>query len=264
MRLLQLDSSETVTANMIVGALCALGVKPSALEWELSKLDLDDFHMHFERRKNGKIEGVEFSIHEGATHTHENEKSANDESDDHAANHDHHHSYGHECCGHSHESHDAHVEHEHAHCHSHENASAKKNAAEICEMIAHSDLSDFVKKHATTIFQKIVVSEKDNEKSDAEKCENVAAENPGSLDSIACVTCIFAGLEQLNVSQISAPQLRGKDSLTAAILSELTGESSTTDESSQVAPEKTGCGFGSENENGRPKILRVTLGKALI
>ena len=53
---------------MAVGALCDLGVKPSTLEWELSKLDLGDFHMHFEREKRAEIEGIKFGIHEGATH----------------------------------------------------------------------------------------------------------------------------------------------------------------------------------------------------
>lgn len=246
MQLLHLDSSESVTADMLVGALCALGVKPSALEWELSKLDIGDFHMHFERREGGELEGVEFSIHAGATHTHGNEKSDHAESDDHDASHDHGHAHkgGGDCCGHSRGAHDEHGHDEHGHCHHHENGSVKNSLAEICEMIANSDLSDFVKTHAAGIFKKMAVS------------ENGSAENLGSLNSIACAVCVCAGLEQLNIVQISASQLRAENSLTAAILAEFESASG---ESLETIAEKSACGFGAESGNGQPKILRASL-----
>ncbi|MEZ0254099.1 MAG: nickel insertion protein, partial [Chthoniobacter sp.] len=49
MKVLFLDCFSGISGDMTVGALVDLGVKPSALEWELTKLDLGDFHMHFDR-----------------------------------------------------------------------------------------------------------------------------------------------------------------------------------------------------------------------
>ena len=57
MRILFLDCFSGISGDMTVGALCDLGVKPSTFEWELSKLDLGGFHMHFERAKRHSIEG---------------------------------------------------------------------------------------------------------------------------------------------------------------------------------------------------------------
>ncbi|MEO7318296.1 MAG: nickel insertion protein, partial [Chthoniobacteraceae bacterium] len=58
MKVLYLDCISGISGDMTVGALVDLGVKPSTLEWELSKLDLGDFHMHFERAQRQNLEGV--------------------------------------------------------------------------------------------------------------------------------------------------------------------------------------------------------------
>jgi len=50
------------------GALADLGITPSTFEWELSKLELGDCHLHFERQTRGGISGVKFEVHGGATH----------------------------------------------------------------------------------------------------------------------------------------------------------------------------------------------------
>src|SRR3954471_22107491 len=101
MKALFLDCFSGISGDMTVGALCDLGVKPSTLEWELSKLEIGDFHMHFGREQRHNLEGVAFSIHAGATHTH------GDEHD-----HDHDHDHGH--------AHDHDHDHDHGHSHSHE------------------------------------------------------------------------------------------------------------------------------------------------
>src|SRR6188474_1076399 len=103
MRALFLDCISGISGDMMVGALVDLGVKPSTLEWELSKLALGDFHLHFDRQKRKEIEGVKFTIHEGAVHTPEQD------------GHDHGHNAGH--------SHSEHEEHDHDHHHSHEGES---------------------------------------------------------------------------------------------------------------------------------------------
>src|SRR5271169_4676657 len=68
MRILYLDCFSGISGDMTVGALADLGVKPSTFEWELSKLDLGDCHLHFERQTRGGISGVKFDVHSGATH----------------------------------------------------------------------------------------------------------------------------------------------------------------------------------------------------
>ena len=98
MKVLFLDCFSGISGDMTVGALVDLGVKPSTLEWELSKLDIGDFHMHFDRQQRQNVEGVKFGIHEGATHTHEQDERA--------------------CCEHDHE----HEHHQHEHEHEHEHS----------------------------------------------------------------------------------------------------------------------------------------------
>src|SRR5262245_32247357 len=96
MKVLYLDCISGISGDMTVSALVDLGVRPSTLEWELSKLPIGEFHMHFDRAKRKEIEGVRFTIHEGAVHRPEQDE------------HEHHH-HGEEEHGHS-----------HAHGHEHE------------------------------------------------------------------------------------------------------------------------------------------------
>src|ERR1700749_4690077 len=119
MKVLFLDCFSGISGDMTVGALVDLGVKPSALEWELSKLDIGDFHMHFDRQKRQSVEGVKFGIHEGSTHTHDQDEPEHGHSHEHGHEHHHHHEHGDEHEGHSHEEH-SHSHEGHSHSHSHE------------------------------------------------------------------------------------------------------------------------------------------------
>ena len=85
---------------MLVGALCDLGVRPSALEWELGQVNLGEFHMHFERVTEDGLTGVRFSIHEGAVHRPEQDEGK-------AAEKAHEPKHGDGGCGHDHD-HDDH------------------------------------------------------------------------------------------------------------------------------------------------------------
>src|SRR6476619_722242 len=119
MRALFLDCISGISGDMMVGALVDLGVKPSTLEWELSKLALGDFHLHFDREKRQEIEGVKFTIHEGAVHTADQDEHDHEHG---AGDHVHHHgdegdTHSH---GHSHEHEHEHGEHAHGHAHDHE------------------------------------------------------------------------------------------------------------------------------------------------
>jgi len=237
MKVLFLDCFSGISGDMTVGALVDLGVKPSTLEWELSKLDLGDFHMHFEREKRQNIEGVKFGIHEGATHTHDQ-----DEPHDHGHEHHHHekgahahehehshepsheptHSHAHE---HKHAPGEEHHHHEHGdeehthphghahdhdhgcevhhHKHSHEHEHSRSHR-QIRELIEHSELSAFVKKHALSIFQRIAVAEG---KIHGQPPEDVEFHEVGALDSIADIISACVGFEALGVEKIFVSSL---------------------------------------------------------
>lgn len=207
MKILFLDCIAGISGDMTVGALADLGVKPSTFEWELSKLDIGDFHMHFERSHRKSVEGIKFGIHEGATHTHDQ--------DEHECEHHHHgHEHGHACKhGHGHE-------HEHGHAcehqHSHKHADAKhrdtedsvpphRTHAEIRALIEKSDLSDFVKKHALSIFHRIAVAEG---KIHGVPPGKVAFHEIGALDSVADIVLACAGIEALGVEKVCVSHLR--------------------------------------------------------
>jgi uncharacterized protein (DUF111 family) len=252
MKVLFLDCFSGISGDMTVGALVDLGVKPSTLEWELSKLDIGDFHMHFERQKRQNIEGVKFGIHEGATHTHEQDEP-----------HDHGHEHAHDgCCGHDHGHEHSHAhahshehehghthshEHEHSHTHEHEHAPGEEHHHEhgdeahahehahphghdhdhdhgceveehhhhhghehgrshrqIRELIEHSELSPFVKKHALAIFQRVAVAEG---KIHGQPAEDVEFHEVGALDSIADIVSACVGIEALGVEKVFVSSL---------------------------------------------------------
>lgn len=235
MKIIYLDCFSGISGDMMVGALCDLGVKPSTLEWELSKLEIGDFHMHFERKQRHAIEGVKFGIHEGATHTHDQDEEA-------AHGHHHHAEHGHEhehTCGHTHAEHECghtHGEEAHSHSHSHLHGSAAQRPQEhdhdhgneiahahghhdhdhshdhvhgrthreIREMIQGSDLSAFVKEHALSIFQRIAVAEG---KIHGMSTEDVHFHEVGALDSIADIVCACVGLEALGIDTLHVSPL---------------------------------------------------------
>jgi uncharacterized protein (DUF111 family) len=238
MKALFLDCISGISGDMMVGALLDLGVKPSALEWELSKLNLGDFHMHCDRAKRKEIEGVKFDIHGGATHQehghehshecghdhgeeghvhHHNEHDHDPEHDhaptqgeqhtalkhthehDHGAHsHSHEHEHG-EHCDHSHEhAHDHSHEHSHEHGHEHEHAHGRSHR-EIRGLIEASDLSPFVKKHALGIFRRIAEAEGRIHGMDP---ESVHFHEVGAFDSIADIVLTCVGIEALGVGEI--------------------------------------------------------------
>ena len=136
MKALYLDCISGISGDMMVGALIDLGVKPSALEWELSKLHIGDFHMHYDRAKRKDIEGVKFDIHGGATH----------QGHGHEHGHSHEHSHGPECSHehgeeghvHHHHEHGDDPEHKHAHEPEEEHAALKHTHEHTHESHTHS------------------------------------------------------------------------------------------------------------------------------
>ena len=222
MKTLFLDCFSGISGDMTVGALVDLGVKPSTLEWELSKLDLGDFHMHFAREQRQQIEGVKFGIHEGATRTHAQDEPAHEHQ--HCCGHDHDHGHGH-AHSHEHEEHHpaphepAEPDHSHAHEHAHDHDQGTevhdhdhehhhhahgRSHGQIRALIEASELSPFVKKHALGIFQRIAVAEG---KIHGMPSADVTFHEVGALDSIADIVCACVGLEALGVEKVFVSSL---------------------------------------------------------
>jgi uncharacterized protein (TIGR00299 family) protein len=333
MRTLFLDCFSGISGDMTVGALCDLGVKPSTFEWELSKLELGDFHMHFERAKRQSVEGVKFGIHAGAIHTHDQDEAPDEHGQihAHAHDHDHEHDHGHE---HEHEEGDAHHHghehahhhnaeeeghehthgcgHEHAHEHEHEHEPAYahghahehdadhndheaggRSYSEIRELIEKSDLSDFVKTHALSIFHRIASAEA---KIHGTPIKAIGFHEVGALDSIADIVCACVGIEELGVDRICASGLanghgwvdcaHGRFPIPAMATLEIlkgipvaqidephefitpTGAAIVAEFAAdfgmmpQLRVEKIGYGLGSRQLESRPNVLRAVLGES--
>ena len=301
MKTLFLDCFSGISGDMTVGALVDLGVKPSTLEWELSKLDLGDFHMHFAREQRQQIEGVKFGIHEGATHTHAQDEPAHEHQ--HCCGHDHDHDHGpahHEPAepdhGHAHEhahDHDQGTEvHDHDHDHEHHHHAHGRSHGQIRALIEASELSPFVKKHALGIFQRIAVAEG---KIHGMPSADVTFHEVGALDSIADIVCACVGLEALGVEKVFVSSLHeGRGTIECAHgtfplpapatleilagipLSQIdephelitpTGAAIVAEFGASFGPmprmksEKIGYGVGTRHLDSRPNVLRAVLGE---
>ena len=294
MKVLYLDCISGISGDMTVGALVDLGVKPSTLEWELSKLDLGDFHMHFAREQRQNIEGVKFGIHEGATHVEHEAVSEEAHSHEHCDHeHEHHSDPTHEPHEHAHP--DEH-EHEHAHTHEHSHThthshSSSRSHREIREMLEHSELSPFVKKRALAIFHRIAIAEG---KIHGMSPEAVTFHEVGALDSIADIVCACVGIEALGVEKVLVSALNdGRGTIQcahgtfplpapatleilhgiplgqidephelitptgAAIVAEFGSSFGTMP---RIRSEKIGYGIGTRELASRPNVLRAVLG----
>ena len=169
MRILYLDCFSGISGDMMVGALTDLGITPSAFEWELSKLDLGDYHLHFERQTRAGISGVKFGVHRGATHAEAVPDTRSPE----------------------------------PHHHAHSDASSRRFSG-IRELLQASGLSDFVKLHATAIFRRIGEAEA---KIHGVAIEEVQFHEVGALDSIVDVVLTCVGFEALQAARVYVSEL---------------------------------------------------------
>jgi pyridinium-3,5-bisthiocarboxylic acid mononucleotide nickel chelatase len=68
MHVLSLDCSGEFTGDSLIGALADLGVTPSTFEWELGRIELGDYHLHFDREEIAGARAVRFGVHGGMLH----------------------------------------------------------------------------------------------------------------------------------------------------------------------------------------------------
>jgi uncharacterized protein (TIGR00299 family) protein len=318
MRILYLDCFSGISGDMTVGALTDLGISPSTFEWELSKLELGDCHLHFERQTRAGIAGVKFDVHAGATHDasqdpgrppqdqrtihasipnsktdierhlpHQHVHEHQEDEHEHGGREDVHHDHGHHHREYHHHEHHHHEHHEHLNPPSH----PSRSFSEIRSLIEESELSDFVKKHATSIFQRIGKAES---KIHGAAIEQVQFHEVGALDSIVDIILTCVGFEALQVERIYFSSLidghgtfrssHGEYPLPgpaaleilqglpirqvnipfelitptgAAIVAEF---QHTVGILPEMRPAKIGYGLGARNLPGRPNVLRAVLG----
>ncbi|MGF1657772.1 MAG: nickel pincer cofactor biosynthesis protein LarC [Verrucomicrobiales bacterium] len=219
MKMIYLDCSTGVSGDMLIGSLIDLGVKPSALEWELGKLGVP-LHCHFGRVDRRGIMGVSFHVHgeDEACETHGTHGHPHQHSPEHSHGHgeehphgevrelknDHHHDVDHHPHGHEHHHEEpAHSHDHHSHDHEHDHGNSR-NFAQICELLAASSISDRVKQQAQAIFRRIAVAEG---KIHGMPAEQVHFHEVGALDSIADIVGVCIGLEQLDVNEVWVSEL---------------------------------------------------------
>jgi uncharacterized protein (TIGR00299 family) protein len=265
MRVLYLDCFAGISGDMIVGALADLGVSPSTFEWELSQLELGDYHLHFGRQIRQGIAGVKFDVHAGATHVEADSRPQD----------------GPEAGLHSHG-------HEHKTAHP---TTGARSYADIRHLIGTSELSHQVKQRALAVFRRLAEVEA---KIHGVSVEEVQFHEIGALDSIVDIVLACVGFESLKIERIyfsdlhdgngtirsahgiypvPAPAtlelLRGIplrqidlpfELITptgAAIVAEF---QHATGPMPALIPERVGYGIGSRQLPDRPNILRAILG----
>jgi uncharacterized protein (TIGR00299 family) protein len=286
MRILYVDCFSGISGDMIVGALADLGVSPSTFEWELSKMELSDFHLHFDRQVRRGIVGVKFDVHAGSTHVekaphggphhdHSHERQVDSSKDD----------------GHTHNHHQQNAGEQPRH-QPQADRSQGERFLDIRNLIQKSHLSDFVKKHAISIFQRIGEAEA---KIHGTPIEEIHFHEIGALDSIVDIVLASVGIEALQIERVYFSSLKdGQGTLSCshgqyplpspATLEILKGipisqisvpfELITPTGAAIVAqfqhsvgilpamrPEKIGYGVGQRDLPDRPNVLRAVLGQ---
>ena len=265
MKTLYLDLFSGISGDMFMGALIDLGVDPQQLERELKKLKLGSYHLHVAHRQNSGIAGVKFDVH--LADAHEPRRA--------------------------HKSHHASRITHHGHHHHHEE---NRTFEEIKKLIGRSQLSAWVKKKSSAVFQRIAEAEG---RIHGLPPARVHFHEVGAVDSIVDIVGACVALELLGKPRVLAsPVIEGTGWIdcahghfpvpapaTLAILGtrgigltqcdephELvtpTGAALLAEFAEGFGPmqnlvaEKTGFGLGTRENKTRPNVLRAVLGKRL-
>jgi hypothetical protein len=163
---------------MLVGSLLDLGVKLSAIEAALARIDLPDkYHLHADRTHRQSIEAVKFTVH----------TSDSCEVEVHSP----------PLHSHAAESHHEHGDHhasEHAHVHG-------RTYAEICSLLGSSALNEWVRDRALAVFHRVAVAEA---KVHGVPVDEVGFHEVGALDSIIDIVGFCTAVDWLERPQIWA------------------------------------------------------------
>jgi uncharacterized protein (TIGR00299 family) protein len=176
MKTLYLDLFSGISGDMFIGALIDLGVDPAKLEAELSKLGLDEYHLHFSRGHKGSIAGVKFDVHLAGDHDHHGAHQSG-----HSHNHGHTHSHG---PSHKHHHHDL-----------------ERTFSEIKGLIETSRLSAWVKDKSISVFHRLAQAEG---KIHGLPPDQVHFHEVGAVDSIVDIVGGCISLELLGKPRVLA------------------------------------------------------------
>jgi hypothetical protein len=296
MKTLYLDIFSGISGDMLLGALIDLGVKPTELELELKKLQLEGYHLHVKSGEKSQIRGIKFDVHLHEHHEHDHGEHA------HAHEHEHEHTHaGGATHSHSHEhehSHDhlhehGHFHEDHKHEHSHEHVHGR-NFLDIKKLIQAAKFSPWVKEKSVSIFKRIAIAEG---KIHGVPAEEVHFHEVGAVDSIVDIVGACIGLEMLGKPRVLAATVvegggwidcaHGRFPIpapaTLAILGERgigvtqceephelvtpTGAALLAEFAESFGPmqglvaEKIGFGLGTRDNKTRPNVLRAILGE---
>ena len=202
MKTLYLDIFSGISGDMFIGAMIDLGVDAHQLDHELTKLNMDGYHLHVARKQKSNIEGVKFDVHlvpdhdEPHGHSHEHEQHSHSHDHDHGHDHEHQHEeHQHGKAGHDH-SEAAPQAHEHS-----------RNFSQIKELIRHSALSPWVKEKAVAVFHRVAVAEG---KIHGMSPDHVHFHEVGAIDSIIDIIGACLCLEMLGRPRVlAAPVVEG-------------------------------------------------------
>ncbi|MCW6679844.1 nickel pincer cofactor biosynthesis protein LarC [Aerococcaceae bacterium NML130460] len=201
MKHLFVDCQFGISGDMLLASLVDLGADVNYIESELKKLPLDPFEMRFEERNEHGIQSKHLvltfdkeqqSINPSDYMKHHERTENTSEHHCHEHSRVHHHGDGH-----SH--HHAHVHH-HEDGHNHHHHHEHRTAREILQWIEGSELSSYVKRKSSAIFQEIARAEG---KIHGVSPEEVHFHEVGAMDSIIDIIGVCLALESLRVEQIT-------------------------------------------------------------
>ena len=222
-RILYFDCFSGISGDMTLGALIDLGADPEILKRELSKLNVDGYHLHIKETQRQAITGTDVDVHledHGHEHHHDHDHHHDDHSHEDGHGHDHHHAHEHEHDHHHPHEHEHDHEHHHEHCHEHDGHNHEhgrgcehgheqhehdhghshgRNMKDIRELIEASDISPRAKRLSLDIFMEIARAEG---KVHGKTPDEVHFHEVGAVDSIVDIVGTAICLDQLNVDRI--------------------------------------------------------------
>lgn len=170
MKTLYFDCFSGISGDMILGTLIDLGVDPQRLIHELEKLNVKDYRITFSKKLANGISGSDVAVELTSDHLH------------------------------THEHKDKSFDHQHHHSHHGES----RNLEDCTRIIASSNLSEWVKKHAVLVFEEVARAEAHVH---GKSISNVHFHEIGAIDSIVDIVGTFIGLELLGVEKVYSSAL---------------------------------------------------------
>jgi uncharacterized protein (TIGR00299 family) protein len=175
-----------ISGNMFMGALFDLGASFPKVKEELTKLNIGQYELIYEKVDKCGIRATHFDVKLTG------EGTATFSDDHHEDRHEeHHHDHDHE---HEHEHH-----HEHDHEHEHEHHHEHRNLADILGIINSSGLSETIKEKASLVFMELGKAEA---KVHGKSLDEIHFHEVGAVDTIIDIVGSLLALEDLGIDKV--------------------------------------------------------------